>query len=327
MDRRYSRRDVCGMGAMALMGAAWPAWAQSYPSRPIRLIVPYTAGGTSDFIARAIGQKLTEYWGQPVVVENRPGAAGWLGLQAVAQAPADGYTVAVTISNVVYARSLYSRLPFDVDADFAPVSMLGHTSIGLAVAPDFPAETLQQFIDHARKPGVKLSYASFGQGTTAHVFGEALNLAAKLNVVHVPYKGSGPMVQDLLGRQIPVAWLDSATLAPLYAAGTVKILAVTGTTRTSALADVPTFLELGYTGFEPVGFFLALAPAGTPTAVVNQLAEGMARAIRTGGLGPRMRELGQEPGGSTPQELDAAMKQMAETMDRTIRAAHIKVEN
>lgn len=330
MTQRYSRRAACGIAAGSLAAMALPLptrAAAPWPERPLKLIVPFAAGGGSDLIARSIGQKLTEYWGQPVVVENRPGASGWLGLQAVAKAPADGYTILLTISNPVYAKSLYASLPFDIDADFTPVSMLGHTALGLAVAPSFPARTVEEYIAQARKPGNKLSYASFGQGTTAHVFGETLNLAAKLNVVHVPYKGVAPIVQELLGEQVPSAWLDSATLAPLQAAGKVRTLAVTGTARASSLPGVPTFQELGYKGFEPVGFFMALAPTGTPATVVRKLSDGMARAIKQDGVGTRMRDLGQEPGGSTPEELKRTMKELAETMDRAIKAAGIKVES
>jgi tripartite-type tricarboxylate transporter receptor subunit TctC len=317
---------------LALVGlfAVQPSQAQSvasFPNKTIRIVVPYTPGGTTDIMARNIGLKLTEYWGQPVIVDNRPGAGGWLGLSAVAKMPADGYTLALTISNAIYAKSLYAKLPFDIDTDFEPVAMLTRSTIGLAVPAHFPANTLDEFIAHARKNPAKLSYGSFGQGTTAHIFGESLNLAAKIDLVHAAYKGAAPLTQDLMGGQISAAWLDAATLGPLLQAGKIKVLAMTGTQRTPSLPTVPTFAELNLKGFEPVGFFLVLAPAGTPKDVLAKISGGIARAIKSPDLSARWRELGLEPVGSTPEELGADMKTLADTMDRAIKAAKIKLDN
>jgi tripartite-type tricarboxylate transporter receptor subunit TctC len=241
--------------------------------------------------------------------------------------PADGYTLVLTISNAIYAKSLYSKLPFDIDTEFDPVSMLTRSTIGLAVPANFPANTLDEFIAHARKTPGKLSYGSFGQGTTAHIFGESLNLAAKIDLVHAAYKGAAPLTQDLLGGQISAAWLDAASLAPLLQAGKIKVLAMTGTQRTTSLPTVPTFAELGLKGFEPVGFFLVLAPAGTPKDILAKVSGGIARAVKSNDLSTKWRELGLEAVGSTPEELGAEMKTLAETMDRAIKAAKIKLDN
>ena len=308
-------------------GAVQAQTVASYPNRTLRIVVPYTPGGTTDVMARSIGQKLSESWGQPVIVDNRPGAGGWLGLSSVGKAPADGYTVVLTISNAIYAKSLYSKLPFDIDTEFEPVSMLTRSTIGLAVPANFPANSLEEFIAHARKNPGKLSYGSFGQGTTAHIFGESLNLAAKIDLVHAAYKGAAPLTQDLLGGQISAAWLDAASLAPLLQAGKVKVLGMTGTQRTPSLPQVPTFAELGLKGFEPVGFFLVLAPAGTPKDILAKLSGGIARAVKSSDLSGRWRELGLEAVGSTPEELGTEMKVLAETMDRAIQAAKIKLDN
>jgi tripartite-type tricarboxylate transporter receptor subunit TctC len=318
-----------GMTVTALLGAALvqAQTAASFPNRTIRIVVPYTPGGTTDIMARNIGLKLTEYWGQPVIVDNRPGAGGWLGLSSVAKVPADGYTLVLTISNAIYAKSLYSKLPFDMDTDFDPVSMLTRSTIGLAVPSNFPANTLDEFIAHARKNPGKLSYGSFGQGTTAHIFGESLNLAARIDLVHAAYKGAAPLTQDLMGGQISAAWLDAASLAPLLQAGKIKVLAMTGTQRTSSLPAVPTFAELGLKGFEPVGFFLVLAPAGTPKDILAKVSGGIARAVKSADLSNKWRELGLEAVGSTPEELGAEMKTLADTMDRAIKAAKIKLDN
>jgi len=205
--------------------------------------------------------------------------------------------------------------------------MLTRSTIGLAVPANFPANTLDEFIAHARKNPGKLSYGSFGQGTTAHIFGESLNLAAKIDLVHAAYKGAAPLTQDLMGGQISSAWLDAASLAPLLQAGKIKVLAMTGSQRTSSLPAVPTFAELGLKGFEPVGFFLVLAPAGTPKDVLAKVSGGIARAIKSTDLSTKWRELGLEAVGSTPEELGTEMKTLADTMDRAIKAAKIKLDN
>lgn len=318
-----------GLLALTLMGLSPTVWAQtaaSFPNKTLRIIVPYTPGGTTDVMARSIGQKLTEYWGQAVVVDNRPGAGGWLGLSALAKMPPDGYNLVLTISNAIYAKSLYSKLPFDIDTEFDPVSMLTRSTIGLAVPASFPANTLEEFIAYAHKNPGKLGYGSFGQGTTAHIFGESLNLAAKTDLVHAAYKGAAPLMQDLLGGQIQSAWLDAATLAPMLQAGKIKVLAMTGTQRTSSLPTVPTFLELGFKGFEPVGFFLVLAPAGMPKDVLAKLSAGIGRAIKSPDMSAKWRELGLEAVGSTSEELGAEMKVLANTMDKAIKAGKIKLD-
>ena len=321
------RRHALSLMAMAL--AAPQTWAQSeqsFPNRPIKIIVPFTAGGTTDILARSIGQKLAEYWGQPVVVDNRPGAAGWIGITAMAKSPPDGYTIGLTISSIIYAKSLYNKLPFDIATDFEPVSIISRSAIALTVPPQFPANNLQEFIQYVRKNPGKCSYGSFGQGTSAHIFGETLNMTAKLDVVHVPFKGAAPIVTDLLGGQITAAFLDTGTVRPLLLAGKVKLIAMSGTQRVAALPTVPTFAEQGYKGFEPVGFFQVLAPANTPKEITRKLSAGIARALQSEDLKTRMTEFGQEPVGSTPEELAAGIKTDGDIFDRAIKASNIKVD-
>lgn len=300
--------------------------AQDYPNKPIRIILPFTPGGTTDALARAIGQKLQEYWGQPTVVDNRPGAAGWLGITQMAKMPADGYTIGLTISNIIYAHALYNKLPFDIQKDFEPVSMISRSAVALAVSASFPANTLEEFIAMVKKNPGKYSYASFGQGTSANIFGESLNLVAKLDLVHVPYKGAAPMVTDLLGGQVSSVILDTASLRPLMQSGKAKVLAMTGSQRAQGFPNVPTFGELGFPGFEPVGFFMVLAPAGTPKDIVRKLSDGIGRAIRTDDLRNRILEFSQEPVGGTPDQLAQAIKTDGEIFAKAIRSANIKVE-
>ena len=329
-DRHAGRRAALALMVAALMPAQ--VWAQStpsapgFPNKPIHIIVPFTSGGTTDMLARSIGQKMTEAWGQPVVVENRPGAAGWQGIVAMSRMPADGYTIGLTISNIIYAKSLYAKLPFDMEKDFAPVSMVSRSPVTLVVPPNFRANTLKEFVDLVGSSPGKFSYASFGQGTSAHIFGETLKLNAKLDMVHVPYKGAAPAVADLLGGHVSAAFLDTGTVLPLLQAGKVKVLAISGTKRLGNVPAVPTFLEQGFKGFEPVGFFQVLAPPGTPADVVNKLSDLIAKAVNTPELKGRIIDLGQEPGGGKPEELAAAIRADAAIFDETIKRSNIKVD-
>ena len=324
--RQLMLAAAAGLAAPLSWAQGASAGASEYPNKPIRIILPFTPGGTTDALARAIGQKLQEYWGQPTVVDNRPGAAGWLGISQMAKTPADGYTIGLTISNIIYAHALYAKLPFDIQRDFEPVTMISRSAVALAVPANFPANTLEEFVALVRKTPGKYSYASFGQGTSANIFGESLNLAAKLDLVHVPYRGAAPIVTDLLGGQVSSAILDTASLRPLMQSGKVKVLAMTGAQRASGFPNVPTFGELGYPGFEPVGFFMVLAPAGTPKDIVRKLSDGIVRAIRSDDLRQRILDMAQEPVGSTPEQLAQAIRSDGEVFTKAIRTANIKVE-
>lgn len=320
------RVSVPLLAGTLLVSAAWAQKDEKFPHRTIKIIVPFTPGGTTDVMARAIGQKLNDYWGQPVIVENKPGAAGWLGITAMAKSPADGYTIGVTISSIIYAKSLYTKLPFDIANDFEAVSMLSRSAIGLVVPAQFPADNLQDFIAHLRKNPGKYSYGSFGQGTTAHIFGETLNRGARIDQVHVPFKGAMPIVTDLLGGQLTSAFLDVATIKPFVQSGKLKVLAFSGTQRVAAFPNTPTFAEAGYKGFEPVGFFQVLAPAKTPKDIVRKLSDGIAKAVNSDDLKTRIQDMGLEVGGSTPEELATAIKVDGDIFDRAIKAANIQLD-
>ena len=322
----WRRAALALLAAILLPAQVWAQAAQNFPNKPIHIIVPFTAGGTTDMLARSIGQKMTELWGQPVIVESRPGAAGWQGIVAMARMPADGYTLGVTISNIIYAKSLYSKLPFDMEKDFAPVSMISRSPIVLAVLPSFKTNTLKEFVDLVRANPGKYSYASFGQGTSSHIFGETLKLNAKLDMVHVPYKGAASQMTDLLGGHVSAAYLDTGTALPMLQAGKIKLLAISGTKRLANAPALPTFAEQGYKGFEPVGFFQALAPAGTPQDVLNKLADAVDKAVNSPELKARIIELGQEPGGGKPEDLAAAIRADAAIFDETIKRSNIKID-
>lgn len=300
--------------------------AKNFPNKTIHIVVPFTAGGTTDMLARNIGQRMTEAWGQAVVIDNKPGAAGWLGISAMAKMPADGHTIGLTISNIIYAKSLYATLPFNIEKDFAPVSIISRSPIALIVASNSKVNNMKEFVEMVRSNPGKHSYASFGQGTSAHVSGETLKLNEKLDMVHVPYKGAAPIVTDLLGGQVTSAFIDTGTVLPLLRAGKVKVLALSGVRRLESEPNLPTFLEQGYKGFEPVGFFQVLAPAGTPPDILNKLSEIIAKTIQTPKLKAQLIDLGQEPVGSTPQELAAAIRVDGAIFDDLIRRSKITVE-
>lgn len=301
--------------------------ASAFPSKPMRIVVPYPAGGGTDMLARMIGQRFSDTWKQPVVVENKPGANGWIGNGLVAKAPADGYTVLLTISTIVYAPYLYDKIPYDVNKDLVPVSMLTRTPNLLVVPVSSPANTLEEFTELVRKNPKKFSYGSYGQGSTAHLAGETLNSQAGLDMVHVPYKGAAPLVNELLGGQIPAGFVDASTMRPHAKGGKVRILASSGTQRVSYLPEVPTFAERGYKGMELVGYFLMMAPANTPKDIVKKLSDAAAAVLKVPENAARIEELGMTPVGSTPEELGAAMKADGETFARAVRQANIKIEN
>lgn len=298
------RAAACAAAFSLAPGAATaqPEGSSAYPSRPMRIVVPYPAGGGTDVLARMIGQKFTETWGQPVIVENRPGANGWIGNGAVAKAAPDGYTILLTISTVVYAPYLYDKLPYDVNKDLAPVSMLTRTPNLLVVPASVPAATLEEFVDLMRKQPRKFSYGSYGQGSTAHVAGETLNRQAGLDLVHVAYKGAAPLVSDLLGGQIPAGFVDASTMRPHARSDKVRILAVSGTQRVSYLPDVPTFAERGYKGMELVGYFLMMAPAGTPKDIVERLNTEMVKILQVPEVKEQLLQQGAYALSTSPQQ-------------------------
>lgn len=318
--------------AMASLLAAAPASAQTdtasaFPNKPLKIVVPYPAGGATDMLARMIGQKFNDMWRQPAIVENKPGANGWIGNGMVAKAAPDGHTLLLTISTIVYAPYLYEKIPYDVNKELTPVSMLTRTPNLLVIPASTPANTLEEFVELVRKNPKKYSYGSYGQGSTAHVGGETLNRQAGLDMVHVAYKGAAPLVNDLLGGQIPAGFVDASTIRPHARSGKVRILAASGTQRVSYLPEVPTFAERGYKGMELVGYFLMMAPAGTPKEIVRKVSDAAAAVLRIPENKARIEELGMTAVGGTPEELAASMKSDAETFSQAVRQANIKIEN
>lgn len=327
MTRLAAGAAAAGVLALAAVASARAEPASAFPSKSMKIVVPYPAGGGTDMLARMIGQKLSDTWKQPVIVENKPGANGWIGNGQVAKAAPDGHTVLLTISTIVYAPYLYANIPYDVSKDLVPVSMLTRTPNLLVVPASVPANTLEELVELVRKNPKKYSYGSYGQGSTSHVAGETLNRQAGLDLVHVPYKGAAPLVNDVLGGQITVAFVDASSMRPHAKSGKVRILAVSGTQRVSYLPDVPTFAERGYKGMELVGYFLMMAPANTPKDIVKKLSDGAAAVLRIPENATRIEELGMTPVGSTPEELAAAMKADGEIFAGAVKQANITIEN
>lgn len=277
------------------------AQAQTYPSRPIRIVVPFAAGGPNDFIARVIGQKLTERWGQPVVVDNRGGAGGNIGTAIVARAAPDGYTLALVSTAFVVNPSLYTSVEYDVFKDFAPVTLAALSPVIIVAHPTLTIRDVRSLVQLAKDS--RLNYASPGAGTTGHLGGELFNAMAGLKMQHVPYKGAGPAISDLLGGQIQLGFMAVPPAAPHIRSGRLRAIAVTTLKRTAALPDVPTVAESGYSNFSVDNMYAVIAPRGTPPAVIDRLQGEISSIIRIPEIADRLAGQGFDPVGSKPAVL------------------------
>ena len=311
----------------ALCCVAQSAVAQPYPVKPIRFIVPYPAGGGTDIIARLIGAKLTDAWGQQVVVENRAGASGILGNDLVAKSAPDGYTVLIGITTLVQMPHLNPKLPYDVFKDFTPVAQLALSSNLFAVPAASPANSLKEFIALARADIQKFgSYGTFGAGTTSHLHGELFNLQTGLKLAQIPYKGGAPLATDLMGGQVPTGFLDLTSARAHLASGRMKFLAVSGTRRYAALPDLPTFAEQGLKDFEASGWFGMLLPGNAPKDVTAKLGVEVARILKLPDVQARINDIGLQTVDTSPDAFAAAMKNDYAVWGRVVREAQIKLE-
>ena len=267
--------------ALASLLAVHPAQAQDYPSRPIKIIVPFAAGGGGDAIGRLVARKLGDQFKQSVIVENKPGASSIIATDLVAKSPPDGYTILLNVPLIVQTVSLFSKLPYDPMVDLAPVTLLGSTHVLLAVGTNkVSALTMKDFVEQARQKPKEHSYASIGPGSTGHLLGFALNDANKLDTLHVPYKGAAPATQALLSGEVSSVFLDYITLKPHVDAGKVRLLAITGTERSPQTPQVPTLAELGYAGFDSGSWAGLFVPAKTPAPVMKRLEDALATVLR-----------------------------------------------
>ncbi|MGJ7483801.1 tripartite tricarboxylate transporter substrate binding protein [Variovorax sp. LT2P21] len=321
------RRLALG-GAMALAATAMlpsMAAAQSFPTKPIRIVVPFPPGGSTDLLARRIGEKLAAVWGQPVVVDNRAGAGGTLGADYVAKSAPDGYTLlmGVTGSNAI-ANALYPKLPYDVVKDFAPVSLVVSSPLVLVRNPNFAPKTVQELAAAAKaKPG-SISYGSPGNGTSMHLTGEMFKLSAKVSMLHIPYRGSAGALSDLMGGQIDTMFGDFLVVWPQLEAGKLQPIAVTSKTRHKMLPAVPTIAESGYPGFEALSWQGLFAPAATPPAIVEQLNREVNKALASADIQEYFGSRGFTLGGSSATEFKAFVKVEADKWAKIVQASGAK---
>src|SRR6185295_19166698 len=320
------RQFRLALGALfaVLLGAA-PALAQSYPSRPIRLVVPFGAGGGTDNLARIIEPLVTKALGQPLVIENRPGGGSTIGMDQVAKAAPDGYTLVMTDTSIAVNPSL-KPLPYDTLNDFVPVSLLATAPVILMAHPKVPAKTLQEFVALAKAQPGKFNYASGGNGASTHLGGELLKLVAGIDVVHVPYKGTGPAMNDLIGGHVDVMFSGISSAKPYMDAGTLHALAVTGDKRNAATPDVPTFAEAGLPGVTASTYWGVLAPKGTPQEIVDSVSAAFAAAMRDPEIVERVGQLGYLPIAGGPADYAANLRSEIEKWGKVVKAANIKAE-
>jgi tripartite-type tricarboxylate transporter receptor subunit TctC len=326
------KRTIAVAAAGLVVGlAAGVAGAQGqgdkWPSRPVSYVVPFPAGGTTDILARIIGQKLSAALGQPVVIENKPGAGGNIGSDFVAKAKPDGYTIlGGTISSHAINTSLYPKMPYDPVRDFAPVTLIGTNANVLIVPATSPAKSVQELIALAKaKPGT-LTFASAGNGTSQHLAGELFKLLAKVDVVHVPYKGSAPAIQDVIGGQVDMMFDTTVVAGPQIRAGKVRALGVTSAKRVPAFDTVPTIAESGVPGYEIVSWQGVFAPAGTPPDVVRRLNAELVAILKMPDVRQRMDELGLDVVANTPDEFAAFQKAEIAKWAKVIREAGVKID-
>ena len=308
--------------------AATVCHAQSWPQKPVRVIVPFAPGGASDLMPRLVGEKLASMWGQPVLIENRPGAAGNIGMEAGARSAPDGYTlVAAPNGNLVVNPHMYSRLAYDVFKDLAPVTRIAAVQNVLVVHPDVPAKTVKELVTLAReKPGT-LNFASPGNGSQAHVAVELLKLELGLDLVHVPYQGVGPAMKDLLGGRINLMVAQVPAALPHIKAGKLRALGVASSAPLAALPEVPTLASAaGLPGFEAVSWYALMAPAGTPREVIAKIHGDVAKALQMADVRERLAGMGAEPSGESPAELAARIKAEYERWGEVVRKANIRAD-
>ena len=325
----HSKRNLLALLALAGLGItahAQPA-AADWPNKPIRWVVPFPPGGAMDAIARTLGEKAAKSLGQPFVIENKPGAGGNIGADFVAKQPGDGYTMMITSIGMATNKPLYGKLNYDPVKDFAPVSLLAvvpNVLVTNATQPD--VKTARDVIAAARKAPGQLTYASAGNGTSIHLAGEVFTSLAKLDMLHVPYKGSGPAVSDLLGGQVNYMFDSITSARPHIESGKLRALGVTTAKRSSTLPNVPTLAEAGVPGYEVSPWFAVFMPASTPKAIVGKLNKALLDAMKDPDVVKRFESIGAEPVGSTPDELAKHLARESDRWTKLITERGIKLD-
>ena len=313
-------------GLVLTMVLPFSVAAQTYPSKPIRFVVPYTAGGTSDAIARQVGQRLSDVLKQPVIIENKGGAGGTVGTAQVATAPADGYTVLVTLSSHTINPGLYKSLSYDTEKDFKAVTLLANGPQILAIHPKIPANTLKEYVEWLKKNPAESNYASGGQGTPGHLAAELLSSMAGVKFQHIPYRGGGAAVIDVIGGQVNAVWVTAIAAIPHVKAGRLKALAVTTKDRIAALPNVPTIAESGYPGYAVDAWVGMFVPVATPQATVDMLYKSTVLALANPELKAALLAQGSEIIGNSPLDTTAAVSSEIKLWRKLIAERGIKPE-
>jgi len=314
------------MAAVALLCAAGSGWAQDYPSRAISFVVPFTPGTTADSLARLLQPHLSQRWGVPVVVENKPGAAGMIGIDAVARANADGYTFLFTSTAFGTIAAMNPKLPYDPDKSFAPVMLLGTSPLSLVVPQHFPAHTVKEFIEQAKKRPGELNYASAGTGSVFHLSMELLQREAGTRMVHVPYKGTQGVINDLISGHVQASMMVFQTALPLVQSGRARMLAVTSSQRAQALPDVPTIVEAGFPSLIVEAWTGVMVPAKTPAAVIGKFNAEVNKLLALPDVKAAAARIDVTLAGGAPETLDALVKKEIRQWTQVVQQANIKPE-
>jgi tripartite-type tricarboxylate transporter receptor subunit TctC len=322
---RRRRLLTAGAAAVLALGSGLAA-AQTWPEKPITLVVPFPPGGTTDVLARALAERLQQSLGQPVIVESKPGAGATLGADHVAKARPDGYTLLVGAVHHTIATSVYRKLSYDFQKSFQPLTIIAMVPNVLAVSATSPVKSVAELVALAKSAKPALSYGSNGNGTAQHLIGTQFQNQTGVTLLHVPYRGSGPLTTDLLGGQVTMSFDTITPVLPHIQAGKLRPLAVSTARRSSALPDVPTLAESGLPGFDIGTWFGVLAPAATPKAVVARLSEEMQKVIHSPEFKKRMAEIGAEPVGNTPEQMASQIRDETEKFARLVKDAKVTID-
>jgi tripartite-type tricarboxylate transporter receptor subunit TctC len=313
--------------ALALCGPLGPALAQTYPNRAITLVIPFAPGGSTSIVGRGIADKMSELLGEKVVVDNRPGAGGTVGTKAVAKSEPDGYTLVLGYTGTLaIGPSLYKNAGYDPRKDFAPIGLIGNAPNSLVVHPSFPAKTIAELIAYAKANPGKVNFGSAGAGTVSHITGEYFATSAGIKLVHIPYKGTGPALTDLLGGHIPMAFAPIPASHPNVTAGALRALAVTSTTRSSLLPDVPTIAESVLPGFDASLYYGLAAPAGTPRSIIDKLNKALRDALASAEVKRQLTQDGTEITPGTPEDYAAFIDKDEKKWSQLVKASGVEQE-
>ena len=322
----FTRRTALQLAALALASVAGAAHAQAWPRKPVSLVVPFPAGGTTDVLARALAERLSPAIGQPVIVENKPGAGATIGADYVAKAKADGHTLLIGAVHHTIASSVYKKLPYDFQKGFEPVTVIAMVPNVLVVNARTPAKNVNELVALIKAKPAEASYGSNGNGTAQHLIGTQFQQQTGTRLQHIPYKGSGPLATDLLGGQILMSFDTITPVLPHIKAGKLRPLAVTTAKRSPALPDVPTLQEAGLKDFDIGTWFGVLAPVGTPKPVLDRLSAEATKIIQSPDFRKRMDDIGAQPVGNSPAEMAAQIRSETDKFSLLVKAANVTVE-